>query len=315
MIFIDKEEIKKQIDLNEMMDQIEYAYKLYGKGEFFMPERPVIEHNNKTMIYMPCYTKEVIGTKILSLFPDNAKLGLPSLDGVILLNDGVTGKPLALLDGQSVTAYRTGAIGGVAIRHLAKKEAKSVGIVGAGTQSFYQALYACAARDIKKVGIYNHSDRNLSSYIKELKAALNNDEIEVVQYQDVKELVKNSDIICTATLAKTPVLPDDEELLRGKCIVAIGSYTPEAREIPDAVFNLVKNVYIELPYAMEETGDLRIPIKSGKLSKDRVVLMSDYLKEPTKEIKEGETTYFKSVGMALFDICASNYLLNKTKEN
>lgn len=314
MIFLGKEEIKKLVDLNEMMDQIEYAYNLFGKGEFFMPERPVIEHENKTMIYMPCYTKDIIGTKILSIFPDNAKLNLPSLDGVILLNDYTTGKPLALLDGQSVTAYRTGAIGGVAIRHLSKKDARTVGIVGAGTQSFYQTLYACTARDIKKVGVYNHSDRDISGYIKDLKEAIGRD-VEVVQYKDISEMVKDSDIICSATLSKTPVLPDDKELLKGKCIVAIGSYTPEVREIPDAIFSLVKNVYIELPYAMEETGDLRIPLKSGKLSKDRVVLMSDYLKNPVEEVKEGETTYFKSVGMALFDICASNYLLNKEKEN
>ena len=74
-----------------------------------MPERPVVEHEQKTLMYMPCYTKDVIGTKILSIFPENAKLGLPSIDGVVLLNDQKTGAPVAVLDGQSVTAWRTGA--------------------------------------------------------------------------------------------------------------------------------------------------------------------------------------------------------------
>ena len=68
----------------------------------------------------------------------------------------------------------------------------------------------------------------------------------------MEELVRNSDIICTTTPSTTPVLPDDKELLRGKCIIAIGSYMPEMREIPDAVLDLVDNVYIELPYACEE---------------------------------------------------------------
>ena len=90
MILLSKEEIEKLIDPNEMMDQIEEAYRLYGENQFFMPPRPVIEHDNKSLIYMPCYTDEVIGTKILTIFPENSKLGLPSIDGVILLNNAVT---------------------------------------------------------------------------------------------------------------------------------------------------------------------------------------------------------------------------------
>jgi len=90
MIFIDKEKIKSLIDYNEMMDTIEDAFRIFGSGEFFMPPRPVVEHDNKTLMYMPCYTNSAIGTKILSIFPENAKLGLPSIDGVILMNDHTT---------------------------------------------------------------------------------------------------------------------------------------------------------------------------------------------------------------------------------
>lgn len=68
------------------------------------------------------------------------------------------------------------------------------------------------------------------------------------------------------------------------------------REIPDAVLDLVDNVYIELPYACEESGDLSQPLASGKLTKDRVKLMHEYFVSGEKEIKEGQTTYFKSVG-------------------
>ena len=99
MIILNKEQIEALIEPNEIMDTIEEAYRIFGANEFFMPPRPVVEHENKTMIYMPCYTKDVIGTKILSSFPDNAKLGLPTLDGVVLLNDYTTGAPTALLDG------------------------------------------------------------------------------------------------------------------------------------------------------------------------------------------------------------------------
>ena len=110
MIVLSKEQIEEMVDPDQMMDQIEEAYRIYGSGEFYMPPRPTVEHENKQLMYMPCYTKDIIGTKILSIFPENSKLGLPSIDGIVLLNDYTTGAPLAVMDGQSVTAWRTGAL-------------------------------------------------------------------------------------------------------------------------------------------------------------------------------------------------------------
>lgn len=315
MIFLDKEQIESLIDVNLMMDEIEKAYRIFGEGNYFMPPRPVIEHENKTLIYMPCYTPEVIGTKMLTMFPENAKLGLPSIDGLVILNDAKTGAPLAVLDGQAVTAWRTGAVGGVAIRHLSDQDAHTVGIIGAGVQGFYQAVYACAARKIHTVYFYNHSDRDLSDYFERLKKVIAHPGIKVVQCKSAEELARLSDIICTATPSEIPVLPDDRELLKGKCIIAIGSYTPKMREIPDAVWDVVKKVYIELSYACEESGDLSQPLEKGRLTKDRVVLMSDYLASGEREESgNGKTTYFKSVGMGLFDVCVAQKILEIAKE-
>jgi hypothetical protein len=314
MIVLSKEQIEEMVDPDQMMDQIEEAYRIYGSGEFYMPPRPTVEHENKQLMYMPCYTKDIIGTKILSIFPENSKLGLPSIDGIVLLNDYTTGAPLAVMDGQSVTAWRTGAVGGVGIRHLSRKDCRTVGIIGAGMQGFHQAVYAFAARDIHTVYVFNHSDRDLTDYLERLKKAIDKEDVKVVQCKAVEELVRNSDIICTTTPSTTPVLPDDKELLRGKCIIAIGSYMPEMREIPDAVLDLVDNVYIELPYACEESGDLSQPLASGKLTKDRIKLMHEYLISGEKEIKEGQTTYFKSVGMGLFDVCIAQKLYEVAKE-
>ena len=121
MLLLNKKDIEKSVDLDGMMDQIEEAYKIFESGAYYMPPRPTVEHDNKTLIYMPCYTKDSLGTKMLTIFPENASLGLPSIDGLVLMNDPKTGKPLAILDGQTVTAYRTGAVGGVGIRHLSRE--------------------------------------------------------------------------------------------------------------------------------------------------------------------------------------------------
>lgn len=315
MIVLGREDIDKLADLDEMMDEIEHAYEIYGSGAFHMPNRPSVEYENKTLMYMPCYTKEAIGTKILTIFPENVKRGLPSIDGVVLLNDPQTGEPQAILDGQAVTAYRTGAVGGVGIRHLSRRDARTVGIIGAGVQGFYQALYACAARDIQTVYLYSHSGRDLTEYAGRLEKAVAEERVKVVQCSTAEELAAKSDIICTTTPSATPVLPNDPELLKGKCIIAIGSYTPQMREIPDAVWDLVDRVYVELPYACEESGDLSQPLAEGRLRKEQVVLMSDFLASGEgKEDAAGETTYFKSVGMGLFDICIAQKLLQKAKE-
>lgn len=314
MIVLSKKEIEELVELNEMMDQIEEAYRIYGTGEYYMPPRPSVEHENKTLMYMPCYTKDIIGTKILSIFPENAALGLPSIDGVVLLNDRTTGAPVAVLDGQAVTAYRTGAVGGVGIRHLSREDCHTVGIVGAGVQGFHLALYACAARDIHTVCVYNHSDRDIREYLDRLEKTIDNPDIKVVQCKTVEELTGLSDIICTATPAVRPVLPDDRKLLEGKCIIAVGSYTPQMREIPDAIWDLVDKVYIELPYACEESGDLSQPLSEGRLTKDKIMLMDQYLASGTQKGVSKGTTYFKSVGMGLFDICIAQKLLEKVKE-
>ena len=315
MIFLGKEEIEKLVDPNEIMDQIEEAYRIFGADAYYMPPRPVIEHENKTLIYMPCFTEDVIGTKMLTIFPENAKLGLPSLDGLVILNDRTTGAPLAIMDGQAVTAWRTGAVGGVGIRHLSRRDARTVGIVGAGAQGFHQAVYACAARNIETVYIWNHSDRDLTDFMDRLKKTIADPAVKVVQCKTVEELVKASDIICTATPSEEPVLPNDRELLEGKCIIAIGSYTPKMREIPDVIWDLVDKVYIELPYACEESVDLSQPLAEGRLTMDRVVLMDKFLASGADEDEiAGKTTYFKSVGMGLFDVCVAQKLLEKAKE-
>ena len=315
MIFLGKEEVEKLVDPNEIMDQIEEAYRIFGADAYYMPPRPVIEHENKTLIYMPCFTEDIIGTKMLTIFPENAKLGLPSLDGLVILNDRTTGAPLAIMDGQAVTAWRTGAVGGVGIRHLSRKDARTVGIVGAGAQGFHQAVYACAARNIETVYIWNHSNRDLTDFMARLKKTIADPAVEVVQCKTVEELVKASDIICTATPSEEPVLPNDRELLEGKCIIAIGSYPPQMREIPDVIWDLVDNVYIELPYACEESGDLSQPLAEGRLTMDRVVLMDKFLASGADEDEIAKkTTYFKSVGMGLFDVCVAQKLLEKAKE-
>lgn len=305
------------INFNEAMDKIEEAYHILKKGSFYMPPRPSIEYQNKTLLYMPCFTEQSLGTKILTVFPDNVKIKKPAIDGLMIIYNYETGEPLVVMDGKAVTAMRTGAVGGVGARYLSSKQSKSLGIIGAGTQGFYQALFACHARNIKEVYIYDYFIKDLSQFIHNLKSNLDHSDIEFFPCKDAGELVENSDIVITATTSNDPVLPNDKNLLEGKSFIGIGSYKPNMREYPDAIWSLVDHVYIDLEFACEESGDLSQPISKGILSKDRIKNFTELLESESHDMEQNnKTTFFKSVGMALFDLCiAEGIYVNAMKKN
>ena len=315
MIFLNKIEIEKAITLDEVMNKIEEAYKVFYEEKFYMPPRPVVEYKNKTLLYMPCFMDNSLGTKIISVFPENANIGEPAIYGLMLLNDYTTGKPIALMDGQAITSIRTGAVGGVGVRHLSNKNASTVGIIGAGVQGFWQALYACKARPIKTIFLFNRNNKDLTVFIKNLKDKLVDESINIVVCDDVRSLIEKSEIVITATTTNDPVIPNDKDLLRGKCFIAVGSYKHDMREFSDAIFSLVDKVYVDLPFACEESGDLVSPIEKGILTEDRVVTMSALLnsKEDVTIKNENETQFFKSVGMGLFDLIIAKAIYENAK--
>ena len=314
MLFLNQGDMEACASFEEIMERVEAAYKLYMSGDFFMPERPSVEYKNKTLLYMPCFKEDLFGTKILTVFPDNRELGVPAIDGLMLLNDYSTGKPLAMLDGKALTSLRTGAVGAVGVRYLSSENSKTVGIIGAGVQGFYQALYACTVRNIEKVYIYDAYVQDLTSYKNRLKEKLN-EKIQVVICDSAEQLLKNAEIIITTTTANQPVLPDNPEVLAGKCFIGVGSYKPTMREYPDSIWTLVENAYIDLEFAIEESGDLSQPIDAHVITKDKIKLLGELIiDQERKPIKKGETTFFKTVGMALFDLSVAQYIYEKALE-
>lgn len=313
MLFLNEKDILKCLSFEGCMDAIEKSYGTFYKNDYFMPPRPCIEKGDDTLLYMPCFIPGVFGTKFLTLFPNNRQYKKPVIDGLIVLNEEKTGETKAILNGRILTALRTGANGGVGVKYTTKKDATKLGLIGAGVQGFYQMMYACFARDIKTVYIFDAFAKELGWFIDKAKALLpEGREIEFVVADSVETLIKNSEIVICATTSTTPVLPNDPELLKGKNFVAIGSYKPNDRECSDALFEVVDHVYADLDFAKEESGDLLVPIKTGLLKSEDVIQLSDLIyDEKYKDHEIGETTFFKSVGMALFDIAVAESIFEK----
>ncbi|SCZ81784.1 ornithine cyclodeaminase family protein [Acidaminobacter hydrogenoformans] len=320
MLFLNEKAMRSAISLPQVMDQVEDAYRIYASGDFFMPHRISVTHEDNTLIYMPSFQKDVLGTKYLTIFPGNPKKGLKYIDGLMLLSDGETGKILSIMDGSYLTVLRTGAVGGVGVRLFTSEDSHSLGVIGIGSQSFYQILYATASRDIRDVYLYNHSPKDYGTYISDLKTAMGSDQPHPAFHicDSAAALVRQSDIVITTTNASHPVIPDDPALLKGKHFIGIGSYKPDMREFPPAIWQLVDHVYTEMPYACEESGDLAQPIEEGLLKTEQVRYVGDLLNgmqargehqdHRPKPPQKGETTFFKSVGMGLLDLKVAQLL-------
>lgn len=313
MLYLNEKDINKCISLNEIMNEIERAYKIYEENKFHMPDRIHVDHKNKTILYMPCFLEDTFGTKVLTVFPENREKNKPVIDGLMLLNDYDTGETVSILDGKTLTALRTGAVGGTGIRYTTPKNVKVVGLVGAGVQGFNQLRFACEARDIEKIIIFDLFKEKLPAYIEELKTEIPG--VEMVSAETTEELLKESEIIITTTTANEPVFPNKKELFDGKHFIGIGSYKPYMREYPDALISVLNKIYIDTEFAKEETGDLSQPIEKGLLKDSQIETFGYYLlNERNKgEIVKG-TTWFKSVGMALFDIVVAQLIYEKAKE-
>ena len=311
MLFLNGEEVFKSVKLKEVVNAIEKSMKLYEMGKFKMPTRMHMDYDDNTFLAMPCYAEERVGTKLLTLTPKNKEKDLPVIQGCFTLNDSKNGELLAFIEGSSLTALRTGAVGGVGIKHMTPENVDSVGIIGAGVQGLHQALYASEVRDIEDVYVFDIDQAQIKDFKDKLSDKKSN--IKIHSSKSSEHLLKESDIVITTTTANEPVLPDNEDLLKGKHFVGIGSYKPEMREFPEALFKVLDDIFIDTEDALKESGDLIYPLEKGWINEKQIHTMGKLLNGKIKIDKE-KTTFFKSVGMALFDLMASSLVYEKALE-
>jgi ornithine cyclodeaminase/alanine dehydrogenase-like protein (mu-crystallin family) len=298
MRLIDSNSIGNAAPILEWIKAIEEAFIDTAEGLVEVPNRTHIDREANTLLLMPCFGQDYFSTKLVSVFPENLKRGEPMIYGSVVLNDGNSGKPLAVLDGGKLTAMRTAAVGSVGIKYLAPENAEVLGIIGLGIQGFHQALFACQVRPIKQLRILDRSAAIMQRFKERFNAFY--EDIEVVACKNAIDLCKASQIIITATGSQKPVIPPARACWSGKTLIGIGSYKPDMREIPNEVFSGVKKVYVDTMHGIHEAGDLLVPLREKIIQQKQVIPITDVILN--KRQVEGETRFFKSVGMAAFDL-------------
>lgn len=310
---LSEEDIRRALPMKEAVEAMKEAFEAVSAGQVTMPTRTHIDipAHNGTALFMPSYANcfGKIGLKVVNIFPDNPKSGLPSIQGIVCLLDGQTGSPLAILNGTFLTALRTGAASGAATDILARPDAETVAIIGAGIQGRTQLEAMCAVRPIKKVWVYDITKDTSVQFAEQMEAVLS---VDIVVAESSLEALQNADIVCTATVSHMPVF-DDADIAQGTHINAIGSYQPDVQEIPEETVLRSLLVVDHRESALQETGDLIIPMKKGHMHEThiRAELGEIVAGKVAGRTSDQDVTLFKSVGIAIQDLAAASRVFER----
>jgi ornithine cyclodeaminase/alanine dehydrogenase len=254
----------------------------------------------------------LIGTKIVSFFSNNPKIGLPSAIGVIVLMDLKTGVPLAIMDGTYITGVRTGAAGAVAASVLARKNSKIVGVIGAGVQARNQVLGLNEVFALKKVKVYSQTEESRRKYASEISEKLG---IEVEAVDHARKAVIGSDIVVTATPSKKAIVMD-EWIDKGMHINCIGADEPGKQELDPKIMRRVDKIVVDSLSQCKEMGEIQHALAQGIIKESDVHAEIGEVLAGKKKGRErdDEITLFDATGLAAQDIAAANVVYNLAKK-
>jgi ornithine cyclodeaminase len=259
------------------------------------------------LLLMPAWEKGgsesgFLGVKVVSVYPGNAKRGLPSVAGTYLLMRADTGEPLAVIDGQALTLWRTAAASALAASYLARQDARRLVMVGAGALAPYLIAAHASVRPIDDVLVWNHNFARAETRAAELAGR----PYAVRATRDLEAAVRDADIVSCATLSNDPLVKG-AWLKPGAHLDLVGAFTPKMRESDDEAARLA-TLYVDTRAgALKEAGDIVQPLAAGIIQESDI---SGDLFDLCRGTAGGrdtpdQITLFKSVGTALEDLPAA----------
>jgi ornithine cyclodeaminase len=308
MEFFDSRTISDIASYSEWIEAMETALRITTTGRYVMPKRMHLDYGENTFLIMPSITDEYWSTKMVSFCPGNREKEHPSIYGTVVLNDTITGEPLAILDGGLLTAMRTAAVSASGIKHLSPPESHSLGIIGTGVQGIYQALFACSVRKIDEIWAFDKDSSNLKKFAVDLNFRY--PDIRVHLANDSGNVALNSQVIISATNSRNPVFKNSKEIFTGRIFVGIGSYKPDCREFPEQLFRQVDQIFVDTIDGKDESGDLITPLRNNWISDENIIPIGSLI-SGNNVLSENTTRLYKTVGSALFDLFAAKLVYEK----
>jgi thiomorpholine-carboxylate dehydrogenase len=288
VLFLDEDQVRKHLRLTDLIPAMEKALIDFSSGKVTQPVRQVIPVDPPGGFYgmMPALTPEGLGQKIVTFYPPNAERGIATHMAIILLNDPKTGAPLAVMDGRLITEMRTAAVSAAATNLLAPKDAKVLAILGSGVQARSHVEALRLVRQFEEIRVWSPNKLHAQQFAKEIGAGVTSAEA----------AVRGADVVVTATSSKMSIL-QGKWLKPGCHVNAVGACRPDWRELDDDAMRNV--VFVDSrEAAMKESGDVIL---------SRATIYAELGEAFAGKIDNcaGETTIFKSLGMAVEDITAA----------
>jgi len=320
MLILNARQVRQTLPMSSAIDAMNRAFLAISSGHAEMPLRTHLAASGSggTTLVMPAHVRtpdtDSLAVKIVSVFADNPERGLPRILATVLAIDPQTGEPIALIEGTTITAIRTAAASAAATDLLARADSKALAIIGAGVQAREHIAAIHCVRDIRRTYVAAR-DRTQCERLVEDLASGDPAISDITICESADEAVGRADIVCTVTTSRVPVF-SATSVGPGTHINAVGSYQPDTLEIPPETVKAA-SVFVDHRHsAMEEAGDLVVPLKSGLIDASHILGEAGEVLAGriTGRCSASDITLFKSVGCAAEDCLAASEVLTRAQE-
>jgi ornithine cyclodeaminase/alanine dehydrogenase-like protein (mu-crystallin family) len=298
--FVDADELARRLPMQAAIDALETAFREDDPSA--TPPRSHVDTSGGSLLLMPAVGERGVGVKLVTLTGANPERGFPLIHAIYVLFDVETQAPRLLLDGSALTALRTAAVSGLATRWLARTDAHRLVIFGAGVQALAHLEAMTEVRSVGELAVVSRTAERAAQLVSVAKT------MGISAATADPRAVADADIVCTCTTATGPLF-DGAALASGAHVNAVGAFQPRTREVDSESVRRSRVVVETRAAAMEEAGDLLIPIGDGIVGTDVVVADLQEVVRGTEVRRDADDiTLFESVGLAFEDLVVAGAL-------
>ena len=310
-------EVLELLPMKECIAVMREALNALAAGKTHQPLRTIIRPPDAkgVMGLMPSYVSgdsAAFGLKAICVFPGNPAKGLDSHQGAVLLFSAETGELLAMMNASAITAIRTAAVSGVATDLLARTDACNLALIGSGVQARSHLVAMSEVRPIKRCRIASRHIEHAKDFCEEMRPDF---PFALEPVETVEEALAGADLIVTTTTAVEPIVRR-EWIAAGAHLNLVGSSTPNTREVDSETMAAVSLFVDRRESTINEAGDYLFPAREGAIGPNHIrAEIGEVLKgDRPGRTSPDEITCFKSLGLAVEDLFAAEYLYRKARE-
>jgi len=314
LLVLSAAEVREILDVDLAIESQRTAFDELGKGRAMLPPRLLIDGAEDSVSF--CYAARLAPEgaavcKFGSVNPANASRGLATISALITVLDPVDGRPVAIMDGTSVTTIRTSAASAVAVQALANPDATSLAILGTGVQAEAHVRAISRVLALTSVRIWGTNAATCAALVQALDEQY---AFEVTQAPTPEQAVRDADVVACCTTSSDPVIATDW-LAEGSLVISIGSFTPTRCEVPADLLTRADAVVVDdIDTAIEHAGPIVAGIASGLLAKDELISLGEVVAGSRRaRHKPSDIVYYNSVGIGVQDAAAAVVIVDAAR--